>query len=144
MLHQVRRLEPSLLTIDMSNLVFKPVRIIYNPSKTSLVKKLYYTYLQSKEYEEPDYVFYPKKLNSELSTQKIHAHMLDISYLAYPFRFTPLPHLTNNKLDYVNPKYFIDSYKELKEVAKGFQVDGFCIDKNIFIHFHNKDNWIQE
>jgi hypothetical protein len=70
-----------------------------------------------------------------------------VSNLNYPFKWTKIPSFFEG-VDYVDHTHITLVHQELEQMKRDFRiktmVDGYQIDKNVFIMFDNKNNFIKE
>ena len=145
------RYDPSILTICMNDYRFKPIKILYNKDPVNNFYKMYYSYLlycPTEIYPEldPNY-FDVKHLNNYYIEKKWKTSVLDIQNLTYPFKTIKVPTFFEG-LNVISHKEVTYAYEELETLKTHFNIkhpiDAYQIDKNVFIQFDNKDNFISE
>ena len=148
----ILRYDPSIVSICMKDFHFKPIKILYNKSPEVPFNKMFYTYLYYQPKDllhelDPNFFDTPKRLNQYYTNVRWYSHFLDVSNLNYPFKWTKIPSFFEG-VEYVDHTQLKLVHQELEKMKMDFEiktiVDGYQIDKNIFIMFDNKYNFIKE
>ena len=140
----VKRLNPSVLTINTTRNYFKSFKSITNElySITGILpkndlKKVYYTYLT------PYKTFqYPKEINT------LFVNALDISFIDYEFNSYNLPTYYDTFIKYLRDDKINIFNKELELMKQYYNIttpiDCYKISNDVYIFFDDKHNIVSE
>jgi hypothetical protein len=130
----VKRLNPSLLTINVTHNYFKKYRTVSNElySFSANIEQLHYTKLR---HYSPFYV--PNKNHKTL-----FINALDISYLDYVFNSYKLPSYNDYNVEFIDENNINLFYGELQKMKKYYNIDAdidsYKINSDTFIFFNDK------